>query len=286
MENTIFQRPTKINMTAGGHGTVEYGDDSQLVVIFYTRSVENSALSLQEGRRIFNDQVFVKMHAPGERLNIIDRPANENDKNRFPNQYRAYMHNHTQVPDGTPIDLLFPNTPSIADGLKASGVYTVEQCAGLSAHAMDTIGMGAQDYQNKAKRYIENSKKGANFHQIQAELAQRDQTIKLQQHQIGELKRQLDALQQRFADPVNTSQQPPHISNYDVQSDRINANSTTRLIEQSVGIKPKVTKLKKKPVKKTVDQIREEQSLEDTHIGNAFNSETSESIAEQEGQDY
>src|SRR5690606_9526446 len=153
-------RPHSVNWAPGGtHGLVNYGGN--LVVFFYKKPVKNNKKSLEAGRPIFEDVDYIKMHPPGERLNIIDRPATSEDIHKYPEQWHRYLHNQTQIPEGTPVDLLFPNHPSVAESLKSLGVFTVEQLANLSAHAMDTIGMGAQGYVDKAKKYLSNAEKGA-----------------------------------------------------------------------------------------------------------------------------
>ena len=228
----VFSSPTRINMSGGGYGVAQYGDDSTTVAVFYPRSVEDGPASLAAGRKICRTEDYVKIHHPGERLNQIDRPATQQDKWRFARQWQQYQLNHTQVPDGTPVDLLFPNNPSVADNLRGVGVYTVEQLSELSAHGMDTIGMGGQEYVTKAKKYLANANKGANFHQINAQMAEKDQQIKIQGQQIILLKQQVDGLIQRLSNPGAASLQPPWQPGFDAQAQRINANHPTNLAVQ------------------------------------------------------
>ena len=179
----------------GNVGTVQYGGgDRNLLVIFYTRPTHNPAKSTEHGRPIYEDKVFVRIQTPGERLNIVDRPANTTDQKRFPVQWAQFKENREQAPEGTPVDLLFENRPSIAAMLKASGVHTVEQLAALSGVAIDEIGMGAQQYVNEATKYIEMANKGINAAKFRHELEERDRTISSQQNQIDMLKKQLDKL--------------------------------------------------------------------------------------------
>lgn len=249
-----FARPTGIEWGSADrtYGQVKFGDDSQLVVIFYTKAVFNAALSQEKGVRQYENQTWIKMHPPGERLNIIDRPVENGDKNRFPRQWNLFLQNKSQIPDGTPIDLLFANNPAIADNLRAFGVHTIQQCANLSAHAMDTIGMGANDWKNMAKQYLENAKSGAAFLQLKSEVAQKDQEIKLLKRQFEQLKSQHDDIINRLKDPntstYNTSGlQPSYVEGYDVQADRLNANHPSQEIKKS---KKKVNA----PPKDEVDQ--------------------------------
>ena len=87
--------------------------------------------------------------------------------------------NQTQVPDGTLVDLLFPNNPAIADLLKGHGIHTVEQLANLSANAIDSVGMGVQQYVNLANEYLQKATDGSAFLELKRKLADRDQEVRI-----------------------------------------------------------------------------------------------------------
>ena len=227
---SLDSRPTGIDWHGGGQtGTVRWGEDKNLLVMFYNKSVH---VATEEGRPIHRDQIFVKIQHPGEMLNIIDRPVKEEDKHRFRQQWSNFVHDRTQVPEGTPIDLLFPNHPAVADNLRGFGVFTVEQCEALSAVAIDTIGRGAQEYQSRAKKYLEMSNKGASFHILQKENDELRQRLRIQEGQIESLKKQFESVTLRITDPVRASLQPPFMANVDAQVDRINNNSPTKELAQ------------------------------------------------------
>lgn len=259
MSYEAFSRPTGIDWGSADktYGQVRFGDDSQLVVLFYTRSVFNAALSQAKGARQYENQTWVKMHPPGEKLNIIDRPVQEGDKVRFPQHWNMFLQNKQQIPDGTPIDLLFPNNPATADNLRAFGIHTIQQCAKISAHAVDSIGMGATDWKNMAIKYLENATSGAAFLQLQAEVAKKDQEIKILNRQFEQLKAQYDSIIKRFDDPNRSAQQPGWIENYDVQADRLNANHPSS----------KIAPVKKPVVREedfeTVDVSKEDNPVDD-----------------------
>lgn len=191
---TSFAAPTNINMQ--GHvGTVEYGGGpSNRVVRFYTRSVRNAAKSNETGRPFFEDKVYVIVHPPGERLNIVDRPATHDDAKLWPVQWAQFQQSREQIPEGTPIDMLYPDRPSIASMLKAHGVHTVEQCSELSGPAIDNIGMGAQQYCNDASKYLQMAQKGVGANVLRKELEQRDQQIRGLEHTIQLLRQEIDSV--------------------------------------------------------------------------------------------
>jgi len=240
MEETSFLSPT--NITWQGHtGIVEYGNDRNLVVMFYNRAQHHPGKSNDAGRPVYEDVAYVRMHPPGERLNIIDRPAKGDDARRFPNQWNQFVQNKKQVPDGTPVDLLYPEYPSIGALLRSHGVHTVEQCASLSGPAIDSIGMGAQRYSNDAQKYLEAAGRGVKASQLRHELEERDGRIRVLERQITDMKDIIDQLQnQRQQAPsleqvqsiiAGVMQRPQHLPNrsFDASTAMINANSPSRL---------------------------------------------------------
>ena len=245
-----FQRPTGIDWGSADrtYGQVKFGDDSMLVVLFYTKSVFDPVRSAAEGVRHHNNQHYVKIHPAGEKLNIIDRPVTEADKHRFFHQWNAFLQNQTQVPEGTPIDLLFPNNPAVADNLKAFGVHTIQQCAKLSDNALQTIGMGSQDWKNKAVQYIDNATSGTAFLQLRAENEKKDQEIKLLRRQFEQLQSKYDEILNRISNPNAYLQQPSWVEGYDVQADRLEAN------HPSQEIKPSPKRGRRTPPREEIDQ--------------------------------
>lgn len=187
----------------GDVGVVQYGGgDTTMVVMFFLKPIRNPAKSAEEGRPWFDDKIFVRIHPPGERLNIIEREASDADRRRFPMQWAQFKDNAPQTANGTPIDMLFAANPSVAAMLKASGVHTVEQCAKLSAHAIETIGMGAQQWVNEAQRYLEVADKGVKASQMKHELDGRDRTIHSLEHKIDLLETELAHMRESMGQSV------------------------------------------------------------------------------------
>jgi hypothetical protein len=237
MDFTDFANPTNIVMR--GHvGTVEYGGgDRGMVVMFYNKPEHDPQASLATGSPQYKDVVFVKIHPPGERLNIVDRPAKGEDSRRWPNQWAAFSQNRQQIPEGTPVDLLYPDRPSIAAQLRANGVYVIEDLAELSANAMDTVGMGAQTWVNDAKKYLAAAQKGMGAAKIRAELEDRDRQIKVLVEQVQNLTKQVTMLQAARVQQADIMGQalvsgamtrPQHMPaiQFDAQTAQINANNS------------------------------------------------------------
>lgn len=245
-----FQRPTGIEWGNAGktYGQVKFGDDSQQVVLFYTRSVFNAVKSQQAGSRQYENQNWVKMHPPGEKLNIIDRPVQDNDKIRFPHQWNSFLQNKTQVPEGTPIDLLFPNNPAVADNLKAFGVHTIQQCANLSANALETVGMGATEWKNMAVQYLQSASDGTAFLKLRAELDEERRAYKVLARQFEQLKAQYDQIMIRLNDPNARITENSFVA--DIAQETLNANHSSQSVRPSV----KRGKRSEAPPKDEIDQ--------------------------------
>lgn len=195
-----------------GFGMASSGPtDDRLIVGFLNKSVQNQFKSVQQGVPIFEDHTFVKIQHPGETLNIVERPVREDDKQRWPRQWQAFVNGSSQAPSGIPITLLFPDKPSIAATLKGYNIHTVEQLANLSAQGISTVGLGCQDWVNGAKRYLEHAEKGVSHHQFETQIAgYRSEIVKLQR-QVSEL---TALVHQRPA---------PNPQTHDFQSEQINA---------------------------------------------------------------
>jgi hypothetical protein len=171
MSDTYFSGHTSINMGSGGVGMVEYGGGvAGQVANFYLYPVPDPIASAAQGIPIKKNLVYIQVAPPGERLNIIRRPATSQDRQIWAHQYAQFEKNQEQQAPGTPIELLYPENPALAQTLRANGVQTVQQLAKLSANAIETLGMGAQDYVNAAQAYIKAGADGAGAIQIRKEL--------------------------------------------------------------------------------------------------------------------
>jgi hypothetical protein len=191
---TPFASPSGINWN-GHTGTVQYGKSDGQVVMFYNRSVQDVAKTQEQGRPYFTDKIYVRYFTPGEqRTQINDRPANANDQMRWALQWNQFQQNKAQTVEGTPISVLYPDHPSIEAQCRAAGVYTVEQLAALSAHAIESVGMGAQAWVNYAVKYLEVASKGVSASTMRKELDDRDSKIRVLEQTVDMLKKEISRM--------------------------------------------------------------------------------------------
>lgn len=207
-----------------GYGMASSGPkDDRLIVLFFNKSVLNVARSKAEGKRIFESRQFVKIQHPGETLNIVERPVLDGDRHRWPQQWDRFLKGNQQIPDGIPVSILFPSQPNISDMLMGYNVHTVEQLAALSGHAIGTIGMGCQEWVNKAAKYLEQAQKGVDFHRFEKAIEEKDRQIATLTRQVEEMSRQVNKV-------LHLQQEP---TNFDVQSSQIAAMKAQEQFSQS-----------------------------------------------------
>ena len=191
--------------------------DDKLIVGFYRKSILNGAKSRAEGKPVYESRDYVKIQHPGETLNVVDRPAHDGDRQRWPQKWDQYQRGVTQIPEGVPLNQLFPDKPHIVDLMRGYNIHTVEQLENLSGDAISTVGMGCQEWVNAAKRYMERVNKGVNHHQFEKALSDRDQEIRL-------LKRQLEEVTALVrSQPRQAPTEPQFQPSFDAQTSQINS---------------------------------------------------------------
>lgn len=149
--------PTQaINWDAmGAVGTVMYGNDQSMVVRFYKRAVRSSQTEIANGKEPWVSMDYVTIKEPNDRLHILDRPVTDLDKARWPRHWDAYQRQQEQIPDGTPLEMLFRNEPDIVKRLKDGGIHVIQQVADMSEHTMHGFGMGARTWKQRAEKFLE-----------------------------------------------------------------------------------------------------------------------------------
>jgi hypothetical protein len=178
-----------------GFGMAASGpDDNTKIVLFYTKSIHNQAKSREQSKSVFESRDFIKIQFPGETLMITDRPVIESDKHRWPQKWMQYQAGKDQVPDGIPVGQLFPTHPHIPDMLSGFNVHTVEQLAALSGNAIQNIGMGCQDWVNRAQSYMKQAEKGVTHHKHNADVERLTSENMTLRRQVGELSEQVNKL--------------------------------------------------------------------------------------------
>lgn len=206
--------------------------DRNTHAIFYQDKMHNPAKSRDAGHPMYDNVVMVRIGNPGERLNVVIRPATDHDKRRFALQWAQFNQSREQRPDGCPLNCLFPENPALIGMLEGSGVYTVEQLAALSGNAIESIGMGAQGYVNQAQEYLRNAEKGIRNSEMRKMREDHEREVNALKHQLAEQSKRIDELleqhrrgmaRQQQYDAAGGMERPVHLGQgFDPQQEIIN----------------------------------------------------------------
>ena len=172
--------------------------DARLACRFYSRPVKMDFQSQEAGRPIFKDVDYVQIFVPGDSTSILDTPAREDHKKRFPIQWAQYLNEKS---DGEVQGTLLRDWPLLtsaqATELKHFKFYTVEQVANASDQQISSIGMllgmSPFSFRDKAKAYLSNAKDSALVQAQTDELRKRDQ-------EIADLKAQMEQMMRQMAE--------------------------------------------------------------------------------------
>ena len=147
--------------------------DGNLHAQFYKHAELNSWKTREEGRKIFEEFVYIRILSPANRLNIIERRATPEDCARFSRQYQQFLKGNEQLAAGTPLDQLTSLTAAQILELKALHVSTVEQLAALADTTAQLMGTGGPELKRQAGIYLARASSGeALFSENQALKAQ------------------------------------------------------------------------------------------------------------------
>lgn len=145
--------PYDFTMDEWAKVAAEEGRDS-CIPEFYMNARKNKAKSAVEGRPVHENVPYVRIHIPGDRNNTPDRPVKDEDKQRWPDQWRKFELLGEQAPEGTPLEEWpYLDRARVYD-LKAQNIQTIEQVAALDDGAISRMGHGAREMVKKAKLHL------------------------------------------------------------------------------------------------------------------------------------
>jgi hypothetical protein len=157
-----------------------HNSDTHLFVEFY--EYENDP---------YKGRPFVRIMTPGDKTNVIETFANDDHKMRFPRQWLAFqMRGSDEVAMliGVPLSRWRQERPDDLSEVQQAELQilkfqTVEQVATSTDAQLQRIGMGAAGLRERARAYLT----GKNN-------AEAESKISAQQAEIGELKKQMQAI--------------------------------------------------------------------------------------------
>ena len=172
------------------HEKSNAGDDG-LLVKFFIEAAPDSAESAKAGRPVFKDVEWVDIRIPGNRDNVVCRPAREKDKQRFPRHYAAFQQRIAGKEEkivGTPLSA-WPYeglTPARVKELDFFNIRTVEQLASTSDNSGAKL-PGFQAMKQAAKLYLETASKQAPVNAMNKRIVELEALVKRQETMIESL---------------------------------------------------------------------------------------------------
>jgi hypothetical protein len=144
-----------------------YRMDNTLLVKFYNKPRLDKTETEKQGRPIFKEVPFVRIQTPGNKDNIMSRPAMEMDKQRFSEHWRRFLAREEAVVEGTLLSEWGGVTRSQVEEMKFFSIYTVEQLAAMPDSNTQNM-MGLAMLKQKAGTYLEDSDKNATSNELSA----------------------------------------------------------------------------------------------------------------------
>jgi hypothetical protein len=169
--------------------------DKALLVKFFYKDRPDNAASIEAGRPMFKEVMYIDIKVAGSRTGGACRPAREGDIARFPAHHEAFM-KRTEVPShGTPLTEWALMSRSMVEELAFMHVKTVEQLSEMSdTHAAKMVGL--LSLKAKAAKWLDSAGDTARLNQLEAlETAnlEKDDRIGKLEKMVSELMIKLDA---------------------------------------------------------------------------------------------
>jgi uncharacterized coiled-coil protein SlyX len=177
-----------------------YAMDNKLYVVFFVKPVHQGGESELQGRPIYKDVPYIRIHVPGDKTTVIEEPVNEEHKMRFASRWEKFEKGLSQAPDGTPVEEWPQVTRSQAAEFKALNIFTVEQLANLSDALIGKF-MGGGAMRLKAQAFLAAAKDTAEAQRLATENAELNGRLAKQDEDIRRLSAQVEALMTKAAAP-------------------------------------------------------------------------------------
>lgn len=174
-----------------------YAADQGMYARFYTQPKKDEEASLEAGRPIFQDVVFVEIMAAGSPNNIVRRKATSEDRERFARQYAMFQQGSAEQTIGTPLAEVTWLTKSQVEELAYFKIRTLENLGSLSDEACNKI-PGLYDLKRKAAAFIEKAAESAPVQQLTAELDQSRNEIETLKNLVREQSEALKTLKEEM----------------------------------------------------------------------------------------
>jgi hypothetical protein len=169
---TIFDEPSDFSKP----DETRFAADNKLYVEFFRKPILQPGKSREAGRAVYEEVDYVRIHVPGDKSSVIERPLSQQDVFRFQDRYNKWKAGQEEAVTGTPLSALPGMNASKVEEYKFFKIVTVEQLA----DANDNLGgkfMSFQQDKQRAKAFMEVAANNAPIEKMNAELQKRDAEI-------------------------------------------------------------------------------------------------------------
>ena len=130
--------------------------------IFHHETRRDEEASEAAGKAVYKAVPYVEIIAPGNDKEKINRRVKEEDKRRWPEQWKNFVEGR-EAPefDGMPISQWPMADVHLERTLRESNIFTVEQLANVADVDLQMLGPGMTQLKNKAIKWVKN-KEGQN----------------------------------------------------------------------------------------------------------------------------
>ena len=160
--------------------------DRRLNVRFSIEARIDHAKTQETGQEHYRDLEFVTIFIPGDKTLSVHRPVQTSDKIRFRENYRNFKENLKTPEQGSPLNVWPLVSPSQRKELEYLNCRTVEQLAGMSDLACQSM-MGALGLRLKAQTFLKAKLEDAGLIKMTNDLQKRDDQIAALQDQLTKL---------------------------------------------------------------------------------------------------
>lgn len=182
-----------IGLSQGNHGLV-MPDPNATKVVFMSKPKLMPAQSKEQGRQIWENVTYVRVHPPGDKY-PIELEAHAGHFQRWAREYEAFLAGKQVMPEGTPLNILLPGNEAGVNELNSLGIFTIEQMAGIADSVLHRVPFG-MDMKNRAKRYIEAQNGAQGFNKVQGELDKANAKVADMERKFEELQAQMSSMSQ------------------------------------------------------------------------------------------
>ena len=165
--------------------TPENSNDGTFPIFHHVTRLDQEATDAA-GANVYKKLVYVEIIAPGNDKERMDRAVKPEDKVRWPEAWRSFEAGDEEpVFDGMPITEWTMADRHLAQTLKESNVFTVEQLANVADIDIQMLGPGMTQLKVRARKWVKD-KEGENDELIEAKA------------QASELERKVVSLEEKL----------------------------------------------------------------------------------------